>query len=209
MNRPAYREHTAASHGLASCHVCAKVELMSETTCNRCGATLHLRKPRSIQRTVALTIAAIFLYLPANILPIMTTESLTTGSESSTIIGGVITFWQSGAYPVAAIIFVASVVIPVLKVLAIFGLCFAARSNRSPISATRVYRMTELVGRWSMVDVFVVAILVSVVQLDSLISIKPGPAALAFAGMVILTMLAAHSFDQRLIWDRSNRHEHE
>ena len=116
---------------------------------------------------------------------------------------GVVTFWQSGAYPVALIIFIASVVIPILKILAIFGLCLAARKNHRPRAATRIYRMTEIVGRWSMVDVFVVAILVSVVQLDSLISIKPGPAALAFAGVVILTMLAAHSFDQRLIWDNT------
>ena len=164
-----------------------------------------MRNPSSLQRTLALTIAATVLYLPANLLPIMRVESLTEGTEASTIVGGVVTFWNAGAYPVAAIIFIASVVIPILKILALFWLCIAARANRSPIAATRVYRLTELVGRWSMVDVFVVAILVSVVQLGPLVSIKPGPAALAFAGVVVLTMFAAHAFDQRLIWDAANR----
>jgi paraquat-inducible protein A len=196
-----FPEHTAAARGLASCHVCGKVAPVARHACGRCGTALHLRKPRSLQKTLALTLAAAFLYLPANLLPIMTVESLAGGSEPSTIIGGVITFWNTGAYPVAVIIFLASVVIPILKILSIIGLCFAARRNRHPGSATRVYRLTELVGRWSMVDVFVVAIMVSVVQLDTLMSIRPGPAALAFASVVILTMLAAHSFDQRLIWD--------
>lgn len=209
MNVSTYPRHTAAARGLASCHVCSKVTPLSDAVCGRCGAALHLRKPGSLQRSLALTVAAVFLYLPANLLPIMTTESLTEGAEANTIIGGVILFWQTGAYPVAVIIFIASIVIPILKILAIFGLCFAARSNRRPIAATRVYRMTELVGRWSMVDVFVVAILVSVVQLGSLLSIKPGPAAVAFAGVVILTMLAAHTFDQRLIWDVAEGEDHE
>lgn len=152
---------------------------------------------------MAFTLAAIFLYFPANLLPVMTVESLSEGAEANTIIGGVILFWQTGAYPVAVIIFIASVAIPILKILAILSLCLAARANRRPVAATRIYRLTEIVGRWSMVDVFVVAIMVSVVQLGSLMSIKPGPAALAFAGVVILTMLAAHTFDQRLIWDKA------
>jgi paraquat-inducible protein A len=196
-----FPRRTAAARGLAACHVCGKVAPVENAGCGRCGAPLHLRKPCSLQRTLALTVAATFLYLPANLLPIMTVESLTGGAEPSTIVEGVITFWQTGAYPVAIIIFIASIVIPILKIFSIFGLCLAARMNRRPIAATRVYRMTEIVGRWSMVDVFVVAILVSVVQLGSLMSIRPGPAALAFASVVVLTMLAAHTFDQRLIWD--------
>jgi len=201
MATTAYPARSAAARGLASCHACAKVAPLSQGHCRRCGAALHLRKPRSLQRTLALTIAAACLYLPANLLPIMTVDSLTTGAEESTIMGGVIVFWKTGAYPVAAIIFIASVVIPILKILAICSLCLAARNNRHPIAATKLYRITELVGRWSMVDVFVVAIMVSVVQLGSLMSIRPGPAALAFASVVILTMLAAHSFDPRLLWD--------
>lgn len=192
---------SAAARGLASCHACGKVAPLEQRRCRRCGAALHLRKPRSLQRTLALTIAAAFLYLPANLLPIMTVDSLAGGAERNTIMGGVIVFWKTGAYPVAAIIFVASVVIPILKIFAIFGLCLAARRNRRPVAATKLYRVTELVGRWSMVDVFVVAIMVSVVQLGSLMSIRPGPAALAFASVVILTMLAAHAFDPRLLWD--------
>jgi len=204
-----FPKHTAAARGLACCHVCGKVEPVANKSCGRCGAGLHLRKPDCLQRTIALTIAAALLYLPANLLPIMTVDTLTGGDDPNTILGGVVTFWNSGSYPVAVIIFVASVVIPILKILTLFILCVAARRNRRAISATKVYRLTEIVGRWSMVDVFVVAILVSVVQLDSLMSIRPGPAALAFSGVVILTMLAAHTFDQRLIWDVTRPFEEE
>jgi paraquat-inducible protein A len=116
-------------------------------------------------------------------------------------VGGVIEFWQQGDYPVALIIFGASVVIPVLKIIAIAALCRASRTGHRPRTMTRIYRITELVGRWSMVDVFVVAILVAVVQLGSTISIHPGAGALSFAAVVILTMFAAMSFDPRLIWD--------
>lgn len=196
-----YPAHTAAARGLAVCHACAKVSRVERRHCGRCGASLHLRKPHSVQHTVALTFAAVCLYFPANLLPIMTVDTLGEGEATNTIISGVIAFWKTGAYPVAVIIFVASVVIPILKILSLVGLCLAARKNRHPQGATRVYRMTELVGRWSMVDVFVVAIMVAVVQMGNLMSIRPGPAALAFAGVVILTMLAAHSFDQRLLWD--------
>lgn len=196
---------TAAARGLAVCHVCGKVSPVETGDCPRCHAALHLRKPRSLQRTLALTITASILYFPANLLPVMTVDSLTGGGKANTIIEGVIVFWKNGAYLVAAIIFLASVVIPILKILSIFSLCLAARRNTHPRTVTRIYRLTEIVGRWSMVDVFVVAILVSVVQLGSLMSIRPGPAALAFAGVVVLTMLAAHSFDQRLIWDAARR----
>ena len=110
---------------------------------------------------VALTVAGAVLYLPANLLPIMTVESLSDGSETNTIVGGVVLFWQTGAYPVAVIIFAASVAIPILKILAILSLCFAARANRRPVAATRIYRLTEIVGRWSMVDIFVIGILVA------------------------------------------------
>lgn len=204
MKTVLYPSHTAAARGLATCHVCGKVapvEANGKEGCPRCGSALHLRKPYCLQTTVALTLAAAVLYVPANLLPIMTVETLTGGAEASTILEGVVTFWAEGSYLVAAIIFVASVVIPILKILSIFSLCVAARRNRRAMAVTRVYRLTEIVGRWSMVDVFVVAILVAIVQLGSLMSVRPGPAALAFSGVVILTMFAAHTFDQRLIWD--------
>ncbi|MDB6174467.1 MAG: paraquat-inducible protein [Chthoniobacteraceae bacterium] len=165
---------------------------------------MHLRKPHSVQRTWALTVTAIFLYLPANLLPMMRTSGF-GGGEEKTILGGVVLFWEHRAYPVAIIIFTASVVIPILKLIAIVTLCLSTRSCSQPRAMTRLYRLTELIGRWSMVDVFVVAVLVAVVQLGSLMSIEPGPAAVAFAGVVVVTMLAAMSFDPRLLWDAANR----
>lgn len=195
-----YPPGTAAARGLATCHWCGKVQPIEAGHCARCHASLHLRKPHSVQRTWALTLAAAILYIPANLLPIMKADRI-GGGEANTILGGVVMFWEHRAYPIAIVIFTASVVIPILKLLAIVTLCSAAKRCTRPRAMTRVYRLTELVGRWSMVDVFVVAILVAVVQLGSLMSIEPGPAALAFAGVVVLTMLAAMSFDPRLVWD--------
>ncbi len=191
---------SAAARGLALCHVCYLATPVSEGRCPRCDSRLHLRLKESIQRTWALTFAAVMLYFPANMLPVLRVESF-YGDQQNTIMGGVIEFWHQGDYPVAIIIFSASVLIPVLKILAISALCLASRSGRRPREMTRLYRVTEFVGRWSMVDVFVVAILVGVVQLGSTISIHPGAGALSFAAVVILTMFAAMSFDPRLIWD--------
>ncbi len=196
----AYPPETAAGRGLASCHWCGKVQPLELGHCQRCDAALHLRKPHSLQRTWAFTLAAALLYVPANLLPIMRADQI-GGAQENTILGGVVVFWAHRAYPIAIVVFTASVVIPILKLFAIVALCFSAKRCTRPRAMTRVYRMTELVGRWSMVDIFVVAILVAVVQLGSLMSIEPGPAALAFAGVVVLTMLAAMSFDPRLLWD--------
>lgn len=200
---------TAASLGLATCHTCGKVspahhgDPEKHSRCPRCSTTLHLRKPHSLQRTWALLISAAFLYVPANFLPIMEVHGI-RGDQKSTILSGVITFWQMKAYPVATIIFTASVLIPLLKVAALVWLCMAAqgRARPQPLALSRVYHITELLGRWSMVDVFVVAVLVCLVRLGSLMTITPGPAAVSFCGVVILTMFAAMSFDPRLIWDR-------
>lgn len=197
---------SAAARGLALCDICGLVTPVAEARCPRCRARLHLRARESVQRTWALTFAALLLYFPANLLPVLKVESF-TGDTQNTIIGGVIQFWQQADYPVAIIIFVASVMIPVLKIIAIVCLCFATRNGRNPRSMTRLYRVTEFVGRWSMVDVFVVAILVAVVQLGSTISIHPGAGALSFAAVVVLTMFAAMSFDPRLIWDAAAHSE--
>ncbi len=191
---------SAGARGLAVCEVCGRASPVAQLRCSRCHSPLHLRGNHSLQRTWAFTIGALLLYLPANLLPILRVESF-AGAQQNTIISGVIQFWQQEDYPVAIIIFVASVVIPVLKIIAIVALCLAARSGRGPRGMTRLYRVTEFVGRWSMVDVFVVAILVGVVQLGSTISIHPGPGAVSFAAVVVLTMFAAISFDPRLIWD--------
>jgi paraquat-inducible protein A len=194
---------TAAAEGLASCHVCLKVAPESLHRCPRCGARLHLREPNSLQRTLALLATASLLYIPANVLPIMTTEQLGRATDS-TIIGGVVVLIHHGDYPIAAVIFIASVLVPLSKLFALGWLCWSV-SRRHPTShheRTRLYRAAELVGKWSMTDVFVVAILVALIHLGGLLLITPGAAALAFGGVVIVTMLAAHSFDPRLIWDQ-------
>jgi paraquat-inducible protein A len=199
-----YPANTAAAQGLALCHVCRHLDHVERHQCSRCGAELHLRHPDSLQRTMALLITAVILYIPANVLPIMDTVQL-GGGEPSTILGGVLLLIKLDSYPVAAVIFIASVMVPIAKLLAMFYLVWSARRRNpgSPIQCTKIYRMTELVGKWSMVDVFVVSILVALIQLGGLLSILPGPAALAFAGVVVCTMLAAHGFDTRLIWDRA------
>lgn len=193
---------TAASEGLACCHVCHKLAPESLHRCPLCGSALHLRKLDSLQRTIALVVTACLLYIPANVLPIMTTAQLGRAT-GSTILGGVAILIHHGSYPIAAIIFIASVLVPISKLLALCWLCWSVH-RRHPISLrerTRLYRMTELVGKWSMTDVFVVAILVALIQLGGLMRITAGPAAVAFGGVVIVTMLAAESFDPRLIWD--------
>ena len=148
-------------------------------------------------------VAATALYIPANILPIMTVVELGDVTEN-TIISGMMTFWRQGAYPIAIVIFTASIVIPLLKIVALTWLCLAAsgRLHPSPGMLGKIYWFTELLGRWSMVDIFVVGILVALVQLGNYMTITPGLGAVAFAGVVVLTMLAAMSFEPRLLWDR-------
>ena len=196
---------TAAPQGLTGCPTCGLVNRLSPqgtTHCRRCDERLHARTPHSLQRTWALLAAAAVMYLPANFYPIMTTTSL-GHTTPSTIIGGVVELVQMGSWPIAAVIFTASVIVPVGKLVALSWLCLVVkRSNElNAATRTRLYRLTEFIGRWSMVDVFVVAILVALIRAGSLMSITPGPAALAFGSVVVLTMLAAMTFDPRLIWD--------
>jgi paraquat-inducible protein A len=170
--------------------------------------TEHVSNPKvnpskSIQTTWSLLLTAVLLYIPANLLPIMVTNTL--GNEQpSTIIGGVILLWQSGSYPIAFIIFVASVLVPVAKIVILCWLNFSVQFNQQELSRQRMtwYRFTEFIGRWSMIDVFVVAVLASLIQLGNVMSIHPGHAVVAFCGVVIATMLAAMSFDTRLIWQK-------
>ena len=195
--------------GLAGCHVCEKVSPVSLGRCPRCGCRLHLRKPYSVSRTMALVLAAAVMYIPANLLPILTTRELGISTES-TILEGMIQFWKTGAYPISIVIFTASIMIPMLKIIALLWLCAAAK-GLVPHSARllgKVYWITELLGRWSMVDIFVVAILVAMVQLGNYMIITPGPGALAFAGVVMLTMFAAMSFDPKLLWDQLERDDY-
>ncbi len=194
---------SAASEGLASCHMCGKVSPVADEHCPRCHSSLHLRKPQSIERTWCFLIAAMAFYFPANLLPIMNVEGIGT-SSSDTILSGVINFWKKGDFLVAVIIFSASIMIPILKMIALLWLLIAAHgfTSASPKNLARLYHITELIGRWSMVDVFVVAVLVCLVKLGVISTVTPGPAILSFASVVVLTMFAAMSFDPRLLWDR-------
>ena len=195
---------TARSLGLVACEHCHLLSRLTQARadCPRCGAALYSRKPNSLARTWALVIAAVVFYIPANLLPITHTTSL--GSvQSDTIMSGVIFFVQSGSWPVALVIFVASVLVPLLKLLILACLLFSVqfRWQWRPKDRTRLYRITEVIGRWSMLDIFVVTILVALVNLGALATIAAGSGAVFFAAVVVVTMLAAEAFDPRLIWD--------
>ena len=212
---------TARDAGLISCHFCNTLsklpssELFSvevdddidndsdvELICPCCKSKIHSRNHHSLNRTWALLIAAIILYVPANFLPIMTVSYFGDG-QPDTIFSGVIQLLDAGMWPLALLIFVASIVIPVLKlvILILLLLSINTKAQWHPKDRTKLYRFTEFVGRWSMVDVFVIAILVSLVQFGNTASVAPGLGALSFAAVVILTMFAARIFDPRLIWD--------
>ncbi|MGE8351256.1 MAG: paraquat-inducible protein A [Pseudomonas protegens] len=187
------------------CHELNRQEADSnEQTCTRCGALVHPRRPNSILRTWALLLTAAILYIPANVLPIMTVSSLGQG-DPSTIMSGVIQLVQHGMFPIAAVVFVASILVPTFKLVGIALLLFSVQRHQ-PLSARQriiMYRFIEFIGRWSMLDIFVIAILVTVVNFGRLASIEANLGAVAFASVVILTMLAAVTFDPRLIWDNT------
>jgi len=195
----------ARDAGLTGCHTCGllqRVPVSGHAHCSRCHSPVHMRTPDSINMTWALLISAIAMYLPANIFPVMVVTSL-GNTQSDTIMSGVIYFLTHGDWPLALIIFIASVLVPLLKMIALTYLLLSVQ-RKSPVrklQRTRLYRVTELVGRWSMVDIFVVALMVALVQVGNLATIEPGIGAIAFAAVVVLFMLAAIRFDSRLIWD--------
>jgi paraquat-inducible protein A len=197
---------TAMASGLMTCHSCGLLTKSDshghDASCPRCGAHLHARKPASFTRTWAFLIAAMVLYIPANMLPVMNTSSL-FGSEKDTILSGVVYLWASGSWPLAIIVFIASIAVPMLKIIAIMFLVISTQRRSLALlqQRTRIYRVVELVGRWSMLDIYVITILVALVQFNALATIQAGPAAVAFGAVVVLTMFAAMSFDPRLIWD--------
>jgi len=201
---------TAADAGFLACHACALVHRASgeahEQTCARCGAVLHARKPNSIARSWALLIAAYVLIVPANVLPVMISGSL-FGSETDTIMSGVVFLWIDGSWPLAVILFIASIAVPFSKLGAMTFLLVSVqrRSTLAPEQRTRLYRVLEIVGRWSMIDIYVAALLTALVQFGGLMTIRAGPGAIAFGAVVVLTMFAAESFDPRLIWDPVER----
>ena len=199
---------TAAQASLISCHACHQLSRMpaalthGKAICPRCEAPIHLRKPNSISRTWALLIAAYILYIPANLLPVMTVISFGKG-EADTILSGVKELIHAGMLPIALLVFFASITVPVLKLLSLTYLLLSVQyqSQWRPRERTKLYRITEVVGRWSMIDIFMISILIALVKLDAVATIEPGPGAISFASVVILTMFAAMSFDPRLIWD--------
>jgi paraquat-inducible protein A len=202
---------TAAQAGLLSCEGC---QLLSRPAtagepgfCPRCGEALEFRRHGSIETTWALVIAAAICYIPANALPVLNTTTLGT-TEGDTILGGVAFLYESGSWPLALIVLVASVMIPLGKLVALVYLLITVQrgSVASSHERTRLYRMVEFIGRWSMLDVFVDAFTVALVQLQPLMSVAPGTGVLFFAAVVVLTMLAAEAFDPRLIWDATNPH---
>jgi paraquat-inducible protein A len=191
---------TAARAGLAACHLCGllskRLAHAHTETCSRCGALLHLRKPDSLTRTWAFLLAAVVLYIPAVLLPVMMTSTL-FGAQSDTILSGVVFLWNSGSWSLAVIVFIASILVPMLKILSLAFLAWTTqlRSPLIPGRRTRIYRLVEFVGRWSMLDIYVISILVALVQFGEVATIDAGPGAIAFGAVVVLTMFAALSFD--------------
>ncbi len=197
---------TAAAAGRLGCPVCGRAAAVASAgrRCGRCGARLPATGRRPLGAVWAWLIAGVALYIPANLEPMLVTT--TFGRDSaSTIIGGALELFALGSYGVGVIVLVASVLIPVAKFLAIARLA-AHASGRAPMrphGALALYEVVEFIGRWSMIDVFVVAILAALVQMGFLASLTPGPAAAFFALSVAATMLSARAFDPRLIWDRA------
>ena len=206
---PAVNQQTTARQlGLIRCHTCGKLAFDVghddfEEHCPRCHAPMHMRATNSLSRTWALLITAVVLYVPANVLPIMTVTYFGAG-EPDTIMSGIILLLQMGSYPIAAVIFIASILVPLLKMVALLILLLSVQSKwvLDDRQRTRMYRAVELVGRWSMLDIFVIALLVALVNFGSIAQIVSGPGATAFGSVVVLTMLAATTFDARLIWDK-------
>ena len=198
----------ARKHGLTSCHTCSLlVRLPQESTdasasCPRCGEHVSVRKTNSLARTWALVLAAVIFYVPANFLPISTVTSLGS-TQSDTIMSGVLYFIDSGDWPIALVIFTASIFVPILKLLVLSYLLISVhfKSRWRPRDRTRLYRIIEGIGRWSMVDIFVITIMAALVHIGAIANFAVGPAAVYFAAVVTLTMIASMTFDPRLIWD--------
>ena len=197
----------ALDAGLIICGECHRLHRRSAAHlhCQRCGAHLHARRPHSIARTWALLLAAAILYIPANLLPIMSVNFLGNGAPA-TIMGGVIELIHAGMLPIASVVFIASILVPSFKLCGLVLLLYSVQRHQrlSPRQRILMYRFIEWIGRWSMLDIFVIAILVALVRFGNLASIEAGPGAAAFALVVVLTMLAATSFDPRLIWDNTD-----
>lgn len=202
---------SAQQRGIARCSECGKLSQLpalngkTSAACPRCNTALSFRKPQSLQRSWAYTLAATALLIPANILPILTVISFGQG-DPDTIMSGVVKLWVSDLQAIAAIVFIASIAVPVLKliILVILMLVVQLQLPLSRQQCTVLYRFIHFIGRWSMLDLFMISILVTLVHLGNIATVESGPAATAFAAVVVLTLLAANSFDPRLLWDLDN-----
>jgi paraquat-inducible protein A len=187
-----------------ACELCGLVNRVTEHNrqCLRCNAQLHARKPESIQRTWALVLAAAALYIPANYFPVLTVEQLGAGAPS-TILGGVEELINSGLYPLAALVFFASIAVPMLKLVGLTVMLIATQTGKIGLlrDRTRLYHIIRWIGRWSMIDIFMESLLGALVQFGGVVTIEPGVGAVAFCAVVILTIFAAETFDPRLMWD--------
>ena len=199
---------TALAYGLFSCSACHLLNQVDhdDLTCARCGSRLYARKPESLVRGWAYLVAALVLYIPANVLPVLHTGSI-FGRQTDTIMSGVVHLWETGSWYLSIIVFIASVVVPLAKIMSLGFLMWSAQHGSAwkPLRRARLYRITHQIGRWSMVDIYVGATLVALVHLGPFANIEPGPAAIAFGAVVVLTMLASMSFDPRLTWDALDR----
>jgi len=171
-------------------------------SCPRCAGLVHVRAPRSLEKTSAYLVAAAILYIPANVLPVMHSSSLLV-SQDDTILSGVVYLFRSGSWPLGLLVFVASIVVPLLKILALGVLLYSAwrPSPHRRLQRSELYRMVEFIGRWSMLDIYAISLLATLVQVQSFASVIVGWGAWAFAAVVVLTLLAARTFDERLLWD--------
>jgi paraquat-inducible protein A len=200
---------TARSLGVIECPLCGLLNRTSDLgqpVCCRCATALEARKPDSLARTWAYLLAAAILYVPANLYPVLRTQTI-AGSEADTILQGVVLLWRSRSWLLAVLVFFASIMVPLIKLLALTLLLVSIhrRTSWHLLERARLFRLLEWVGRWSMLDIFVVAILVALVHLRALATVEAGPGALAFGAVVVLTMLAAQAFDPRLLWDGAGR----
>lgn len=199
---------SACKAGLVACPycglVCRRAVSAASPPCPRCGGRLQSRKPDSLTRSCAFLVAAAILYIPANLLPVMETTTL-FGVQRDTILSGIIYFWTNGSQGLAVLVFFASIMVPMLKLGILGALAWSVR-RRWPYyrhQRSTLFRFIELIGRWSMLDVFVVALMVGLVHFQGYAVIEAGPGAAAFGSVVVLTILATRSFDPRLIWDRA------
>ena len=203
---------SAAQAGLVSCEACHLLSRPADPAepgyCPRCGGELVRRRPHAIQYAWAFLIAAAVCYIPANLLPVLRTSTV-TGTEPDTIMSGVVFLYTSGSWPLALVVLIASVMIPLGKLIALAYLLITVQrgSIRSNRDRTRLYRMVEIIGRWSMLDVFVDTFTVALVQLQPLMAVEPGPGVVFFMAVVILTVIGVQCFDPRLIWDAGRRFE--